>query len=216
MREHAAQLEAGQFGDAPRAVQRLLGWHAHAVIARVHLQTHVETEARVGEHRAQRGRARDAVDAHGQARALVQRQQASALVGTDHGIGHEQVVEAGRGEGLGLRHFGHGQPARPGQKLQAGDVGALVRLGVRAQAHAGAARGRGHARDVALEHLEVHQDRGRLELVECPRRSQPLARPASGEGPWWKPATRQVETKAAVGRSVRSSCSGVTATRLSR
>ena len=51
------------------------------------------------------------------------------------------------------------RPEAPAAQLQPADLGALVRLGVRAQAHAGLAGARGHPGDVPLEDVEIDERR---------------------------------------------------------
>src|SRR5215472_6548363 len=49
-----------------------------------------------------------------------------------HGVDHEQVIHPGRGQDGRLPYGGHGQAARARLELAAREVGALVRLVVRA------------------------------------------------------------------------------------
>ena len=83
------------------------------------------------------------------------------------GIGHEEVVEAGVREDLGLRRLGHGQPGGAGRELQARDLDDLVGLGVRPQAHPGGARPLRHGGDVALDAVEVDEDGGGGDVVHA-------------------------------------------------
>ena len=66
-------------------------------------------------------------------------------------------------EHLCLAELGAGQSDRTRLELQAGDVRALVGLGVWPQRHAIAGRERRHLGDVALEHVEIDGDERRVE-----------------------------------------------------
>ena len=55
------------------------------------------------------------------------------------------------------------------------DRGRFVRLGVRAHAHAGRARELGHLRDVAVERVEVDDERRRVDVCDRSRRSRRAA-----------------------------------------
>ena len=95
-----------------------------------------------------------------------------------HGVDHEQVVHAGAGEHGRLPHRGHRQPARARLQLAAGQVGALVRLVVRAD------RGLAHlpqlARhvvDVALRRVDVEHQRGGDQLLPSLADGAPVLAP---------------------------------------
>ena len=57
-------------------------------------------------------------------------------------------------------------PTAPARDLLARDDRALVGLGVRPQPHAGRARERRHLLEVALERVEIDDERGRVDVVE--------------------------------------------------
>jgi hypothetical protein len=72
-------------------------------------------------------------------------------------------VHAGFGQHLGLAELGAGDAHRTGRELQAGDLDALVRFEVRAQADRRVAEQVGHAPDVALEPVAIEQQRRRVD-----------------------------------------------------
>ena len=63
-----------------------------------------------------------------------------------------------------LAHLRHGQPHGAGGELQAADQRALVRLGVGTQPQVVGAAVLPHAREVALHHVEVDEERGRIDF----------------------------------------------------
>ena len=65
---------------------------------------------------------------------------------------------------LGLRHLLAAHADRAERDLPRGDVGRLVGLGVRPQAHAGVAREVGHALQIALEGVEIDEEGRRVDL----------------------------------------------------
>src|SRR5213594_4204684 len=69
------------------------------------------------------------------------------------------------GHHLGLAQLGAGDTQRAGLDLALRDLRALVGLGVRADRFAGAAHVRRHPLEVALEAIEIEQQRGGWNLV---------------------------------------------------
>jgi hypothetical protein len=133
----------------------------------VDLQHHVEDAPGRAEDPGQGGGSLDGVDSDREApQALRQRQEACRLVGPHHRVGDEEVLEAGGREHLGLRGLRHRQPGGAARDLQPADVDHLVGLGMRTQAHAVGAGPLRHARDVALQNVEVDENRRRRELVD--------------------------------------------------
>ena len=57
-----------------------------------------------------------------------QRKQAGSLVGTDDGIGHENIVDSAVSHRLCLAELGHGDAAAAGSNLQPGQLAAAVRF----------------------------------------------------------------------------------------
>ena len=134
--------------------------------ARVDLQHHVEAAARLSKGARQCRGALHRIDAHGQApQTAGERQQPPRLVGAHDGVGDEQVVEARFGEHLGLRRLRESQTRCAGRDLAAADLDDLVRLGVGAQANPARAGALRHARDIALEHVEIDEDDRGFEIV---------------------------------------------------
>src|SRR5215467_2074462 len=83
-----------------------------------------------------------------------------------HGVDHEQVVHAGRGQDSRLPHCGHGQAARARLELAAGEVRALVGLVVRAdRCPAQLLELARHVVDVALRRVDVEHEGGSDQLL---------------------------------------------------
>ena len=80
-----------------------------------------------------------------------------------HRRGDEDGADAAVGQGLGLPELGAAHAHRAGRQLAAGDLDALVGLGMGPQLHPGIARRRRHGRYVALEGLDLDDQRGRIE-----------------------------------------------------
>src|SRR4029077_19413076 len=79
--------------------------------------------------------------------------------------GDQEAAHPGPGHHLGLAELGARHAERSRRDLSFRDLGTAMRLGVRPQALAGAARVLGHAREVLLEAVEVEQEGGRGDLV---------------------------------------------------
>ncbi len=134
---------------------------AAAAMAHVDLDEYVDRAA----GRFQRGGetidAQPRVDRDGEPGASGQRRQLGELAGIDDFVADVEIGHAGFGQRLRLGELLHAHAHRADGDLPLGDLGALVRLGVRAQAHAVLARIGGHARDVALQRVEVDHQRRR-------------------------------------------------------
>jgi hypothetical protein len=74
-------------------------------------------------------------------------------------VGDEHVAHAGRDEGLGLGHLLAADTDGAALELGESDVRALVRLAVGAQRHRGAAHCVRHQVEIALEHVEIDDER---------------------------------------------------------
>ena len=81
-------------------------------------------------------------------------------------VRHEHVGDTARDQRLGLAHLLAAHADRPRGDLRPGDLGALVALRVRAQAHAAALHRVRHALEVALEGIQIENERGRVDFVE--------------------------------------------------
>ena len=68
------------------------------------------------------------------------------------------------GQHLGLAQLGAGDADGAGRKLHPGQRGALVRLGVRPQAHRAVPEIVGHTLDVGLDRLDIQAQRRSVEL----------------------------------------------------
>ena len=110
--------------------------------------------------------ARGIVDEHADRRLLRERREARELGGADDLVGDEHVADARGDERLRLADFLAADAGGPALDLQLGDRGALVRLRVRAQRDARAVRRVRHQVEVALEGVEVDDERGRVDVVD--------------------------------------------------
>jgi hypothetical protein len=164
--ERPGHAQPGAFGGA-RHLRRAGRVDAAAVVAAVDLDDDLGPGAAQG--RTEHLDGLDRVGAHAQRHPSGQRAQpvAPAPGGPDR-VGDEQVGAAGAGEHLGLAHRGHGQPDGAGVELAAGDLHALVGLGVRAQRQPPLPRHRGRAPQVAVEHVEVEGQVGGVVEVHPP------------------------------------------------
>jgi len=72
--------------------------------------------------------------------------------------------DPGLGEGLRFGERRDGEAGRPVRQLPARQLHAFVRLGVRPQGHTEPAGALGHAAEIALHHVQVEQQRRRLEV----------------------------------------------------
>jgi hypothetical protein len=159
--ERAGDRRPGPFGGRGDPGD-LVGAHAAAVLAAVHLDD--ELGAGPGQHRGEQVDRLDRVDADPQRDPLGQRPQPGRpRPDRPQRVGDEQVRDPARGEHLGLPHRGHGQPDGPAVELAAGDLQALVGLGVRAQGQALVPGERGGAVEVAVEQVEVDREVGGVE-----------------------------------------------------
>ena len=187
VREHPPQPEPGQLRHGLAHRDGPVGRDPDAPVPDVDLQEDVQRPSGIAEGPGQGGRPLDAVHPHGEAHAVSQRHEPPALVLAHDGVGDEEVVEAGVGEDLRLADLGDGEPPRARGALKAGDLRALVGLGVGTQPHARVAGPAGHSGDVALEHVEVDEDRRCREVVEA---LADHARKAI-TGPWFRGQSRR-------------------------
>ncbi len=130
------------------------------------------------------------VGEHADLRPRRHRCEARELPLADDLVGDEHVANAGGDEGLGLADFLAADADRAALDLGMRDVRALVRLRVRAQRNAGAAHGVRHQVEVALERVQVDDERRGVDVVDRvagtggkalhqAHRNLPIARPAS-------------------------------------
>ena len=97
---------------------------------------------------------------------LASRGEACELLLADDLVGDEHVANAGGDERLGLADLLAADADRAALDLRVRDVRALVRLRVRAQRDAAAAHGVGHQVEVALERVEVDDERRRVDVLD--------------------------------------------------
>ena len=131
--------------------------------ADVDLDVDVQRAARHRGRRRQIGDHARVVDEHADGRALRERGEARDLRGLDDFVGDEHVRDARRDERRRLVDLLAADAHRAARDLRLGDVGALVRLGVRTQREARSAHGVRHQVEVVLERVEVDDERRRLD-----------------------------------------------------
>ncbi len=83
---------------------------------------------------------------------------------SDHFVADQDVADAAIDHDLGLGYLLTANADGAGGDLHIGDRGALVGLGVRPQPKPGSRDALLHAADVALERIELDQQRGRIDL----------------------------------------------------
>ena len=110
----------------------------------------------------------EVVDDERDVRPLLQRQHAAG-VGRRQRVGQADVGDAGVDEHLGLAELGAADAGGAGVDLPGGDHRALVRLGVRAQGHAGGGGGRLHAGDVGGKARLLHEYGRRAQISDVTR-----------------------------------------------
>ncbi len=130
------------------------------------------------------------VDRDRHADPLRKHRHTTAAVGTDDFVRDEDVV-AQRSRDLGLEHRRAGQTgARSRCELAAGDLRRLVRLEVRAQLAPAGREELGHLLYVALERVDVHDERRRQNVKEAIWRCHDVEVPKGS----WGPETTQWST----------------------
>ena len=158
---------AGQRGGVARRRD------AEAAVAGVALDEHAQflpgPRGRLGEA----GQDALVVHSHGHRHAFEQPREPRELGLADHVRRHEEVVEAGVGHCLGLAERLAGEARRAELQLTARDLGALVRLHVRAAREAELVAARLPAGEVPLHPVEVDDGRRcfQLELGHAPTRA---------------------------------------------
>jgi hypothetical protein len=106
------------------------------------------------------------VDQHADGRGLGQQGQPGDLRRRHDLIGDENIGDPRRDERGGLVHFLATDADRATADLGFGDIGTLVRLGMRAQGEARSAHGIRHQVEVVLECVEIDDQCGRLDRGE--------------------------------------------------
>ena len=158
----AAEAQARLRGDGLDQPQhRVDTRHAAAALADVDLHQHRQAAAGRRRGHAQVGHLLRMVHAHAQAAVPGQLRQQRRLGGPAGLVADVDVGDASLQEGQRLAHLLAADAHRPTLQLRQRDGRCLVRLGMRAQGHAGGV-GRGlHGIEIALEHVQVqHQGRG--------------------------------------------------------
>ena len=140
--------------------------HTGAAVAGVAVDEHVDLGARGCEraretvdHRRRVGDDRDA-DVTGESREPL------GLAATEERVGQHHVLQARLRHHLGLAELLAGDPRRPGLHLCVGELRQLVGLHMGTQGEIVLVAVRLQRRDVALDAVEVDDQRRRLELVD--------------------------------------------------
>ena len=137
--------------------------HPAAPAADVDLDQHVDSDARLRRGRLDLGDVVDVVRADADLGLAGQRRQPLELGGAGDLVGDEHVANAAGDHHLGLRHLLAAHPDGAERHLPRGNVGRLVRLGMRPQANAGTLGEVRHALEIALERVEIDQQRRRVD-----------------------------------------------------
>ncbi len=138
---------------------------AAAIHADLDLDQHVERRARCFRRCTEMADVRRVVDQHANRRFVRHRREPRELRRADDLVGDEHVADARCHERFGFPYLLAADADRPALDLLLRDVGALVRLRVRTERDAGAARRMGHQVEVALEGIEVDHERGGVDVV---------------------------------------------------
>ena len=112
------------------------------------------------------GDLRRVVDAHPDPRGVRQRHQPAQFLPADDLVGDEHVAHAAIDHRLGLADLLHADPDRAELDLLQRDDRAFMRLGVRPQPHPAARRPARQALQIALERVEIDDQRRGIDLVE--------------------------------------------------
>ncbi len=123
------------------------------------------------------GDLRRVVDAHPDLRGMRQRHQPAQFLAADDFVGDQHVAHAAIDHRLGLADLLHADADRAKFDLLQRDHRAFVRLGVRPQPHPPPGDPVGEPLQVALERIEIDDQRRRIDLVE---RHADLGRRAGG------------------------------------
>jgi len=149
--------------DRPREPDRRLArLHAAAVGADVDLHQHVERHARRARSFVEVGDVTLIIGAYRDARALRERREAPEFRRADHLVGDQHVGNAAINHRLGLAGLLAAHAHRAARNLPLCDIRALVALRVRPQPDSFARERRVHAVEVALERIEVEDQRRRI------------------------------------------------------
>ena len=133
---------------------------------------------------AHRGRG---ISQHTDSRPRCKRNQTFEFGGAHHLVGDQYVTHPGFNENRGLAHFLAADPHRTERHLPQRDLGCLVTFGVGTQPHTTASKRIGHALQIALEGVEVEQQRGRINICQAIARSG--STPGGHRIPWWVDST---------------------------
>jgi hypothetical protein len=143
-------------------VQRgLARLHAGAPAAHLHVHENIEHLARAAHRRRQLADVLGIVHHRQRLGVLVEHfQESSDLLRPHHLGGDEEIPDARGGHHLRLAHLGHADADRARRDLPARDLRALVGLGVRADLLAHRLHMGGHLLEIALETIEIEEQRG--------------------------------------------------------
>ena len=162
-----AEFQARRIRDAARERGRLLaGRDAAALHADVDLDQGAQLDAEILRHARGRVDLLGRVEAQRDRRILRERGKAAQLALTDNLIADQDVLHAAAHQRFRLADLLHALADRAVRDLPQRDRGRFVRLGMRTHAHAGRAGKLRHFRDVAVERVEVDDQRRRIDVCD--------------------------------------------------
>ena len=169
IKRDAFESQVRQIDDGLRqAQQRLARRHPHAAEPDIHFRQHPDLHLRRACGIGKLARGESAIERHRHARAAGHFDEPRQLAVPDHRIRHQQVarsiIRSGAQHDFGLRNLGHRESRRARFQLAAPDARGFVRLGVRAQPQAMFPGILGHAAQIALQDVQIHDQGGRIDF----------------------------------------------------
>src|SRR5438105_3341560 len=163
-----------------------------AIHADVHLDRHAQRFTRIREGRIELDQVLDAVDANDRVGVIGELHQPGDLDRPHDLIGDQDIADARGSHHLGLTQFGASDTDRADGDLHLRDLRRFVRLGMRPPCDAVGAAGGNNARDVGFHHVEIDQQRRRVQrgfaLADQPARR--ICSSVHREVPYGLPRTR--------------------------
>ena len=162
-----AEFQARRIGDAARKRGRILARpDAAALHADVDLDQGAQFDAEILRHPRGRIDLLGRVEAERDRRILRERGKAAQLAITDNLIADQDVLHAAAHQRFRLADLLHALADRAVRDLPQRNGGRFVRLGMRTDANAGRAGKLRHFRDVAVEGVEVDDERRRIDVCD--------------------------------------------------
>ncbi len=153
--------------DLPREGERRLArLDAAAVAAHVDFDIDRQVDPGLARRLVERADLARIVGAHADARVVGERREAAQFLPADDLVGDEHVRDPALDHRLGLADLLHADADRAERNLLQRDDRAFVGLGVRPRPDTGAGDALGQAAQIALEHVEIDDEGGGVDLVE--------------------------------------------------